>query len=347
ARLSDGERWGAGPAPDGARDPGAREAGAQLAERVGGVPAGEEVGDGVEDVVGELGEGGGPAHDPREVVDAPIVEGRHGDDLLGEDVEGVAGVAGVLDEAVVHALDDDGGLEEVAPVLGEDTAAAGFADLVAGPADALEASGHRTGGFDLDDEVDRAHVDAELEAAGGDQALEGAGLELVLDEQTALAAQGAVVGLDEVGVLLLARGAAEAVAVEVLTVDGKFVEAGGETFGEAAGVGEDEGGAVLLDELEEPGVDRRPDRAAHRSPAVAAAGTGEVGRQAGAATRLDDLAEGAHVLDGDDDLDVELLAAAGVDDGDRAWCAGVVAAAEEAGDLVERALGGRQPDALG
>src|SRR5690606_4802900 len=73
AGVGDGEALGAGPAPDGALDPVPHDAGAQLAELVGGVPAGEEVEDGVEDVVGELGEGGGPAHDPREVVDAPVV----------------------------------------------------------------------------------------------------------------------------------------------------------------------------------------------------------------------------------------------------------------------------------
>jgi hypothetical protein len=199
AGVGDRQALGAGAAADGAVDAVPDDAGAQLAELVGGVAAGEQVEGGVEDVVGEVGEGGGAAHDAGEVVDGPVVEGGHGHDLLGEDVEGVAGVAGVFDEAVVHALDDDGGFDEVAAVLGEDAAPAGFADLVAGPADALQAAGHRAGGFDLDDQVDRAHVDAELEAAGGDQALEGAGLELVFDDEAAFSAQGAVVGLDQVG----------------------------------------------------------------------------------------------------------------------------------------------------
>ena len=57
-------------------------------------------------------------------------------------------------------------------------------------------------------------------------------------------------------------------------------------------------------------------------------------------------AEVAHVLDRDDDLDLERLADAGVDDGDRPRLAGRRPAAEEAGDLVERTLRGRQPDAL-
>ncbi len=81
---------------------------------------------------------------------------------------------------------------------------------------------------------------------------------------------------------------------------------------------------------------RRPDRAAHR-----AAGCG-------AADRLvDDLAQRAHVLHRHDDLDVEGLAHPGVDDGDGTGLPrGAVVPGEEPGDLVERALGGRQPDAL-
>ena len=51
--------------------------------------------------------------------------------------------------------------------------------------------------LDLDDEVDGAHVDAQLEAAGGDDGPQVAALELVLDDDALLAGQRAVVGLDE------------------------------------------------------------------------------------------------------------------------------------------------------
>ena len=115
----------------------------------------------------------------------------------------------------------------------------------------------------------------------------------------------------------------------------QLVEPGGQPLGQPAGVDEDERRAVLLDQLEQAGVDRRPDAAARRrrpppgrSPA----------RRCISPRR-------AHVLDRHDDLDVERLAHAGVDDRDRPRPA-AVAAAEEAGDLVERALGGRQADAL-
>ena len=84
-------------------------------------------------------------------------------------------------------------------------------------------------------------------------------------------------------------------------------------------------------QLEQLGVDGRPDRAR------AAVG--------GALDVLDlDLGHAvglAQVLDRHDDPQVELLAHAGVDDGHRA------VAADQPGDLVERPLGGRQGDPLG
>ena len=112
-----------------------------------------------------------------------------GDELLGEHVERVAEVAGALDRAVEHAPRDDGRLEEVAAVLRIDRPPARLAHLVAGPPDALEPAADGAGGFDLDDEVDGAHVDAELEAAGGDDGPQIAALELVLDDDPLLAGE--------------------------------------------------------------------------------------------------------------------------------------------------------------
>ncbi len=88
---------------------------------------------------------------------------------------------------------------------------------------------------------------------------------------------------------------------------GQLVEPLGEPLREPPAVHEDEGAAVLADEVEDPGVHRRPDADAHL-----AAGDG--------AARLllerQRLAEPAHVLDGDHDSEVELLLRAGVDDRD-------------------------------
>ena len=115
------------------------------------------------------------------------------------------------------------------------------------------------------------------------------------------------------------------------TLGGDLVEAGGQPLGEPAGVGEDDRRAVLLDEVDDPLLDVRPDGGA---PLRAGGRPLEVGAAAGGA-------ELAHVLDRDDDLEVPLLVGRRRHDLDR------VAAAEEAGDLVDRADRRRQADPLG
>ncbi len=150
------------------------------------------------------------------------------------------------------------------------------------------------------------------------------GLELILDEHPLLAGERAVVRPHEV----LATGRGDAF------LDRELVEPGREAFGRPAGVAEHDRRAVLEDQLEQAWMHRRPDAASE--------GT----RRRGAAHRLlDHLTERAHVLDGNDDLDVERLADARVDDRHRPGPA-VDAAAEEAGDLVERTLGRRETDPL-
>ncbi len=268
-----------------------------------------------EDLAGQRLERRGVTGEVEQLVDRePLADGdRH--ELLGEDVERVARQRRLLDRAVVHALDHDRGLEEVAAVLREDDALAGLADLVSRAADPLEPAGDRGGALDLDHEVHGAHVDAELEAARGHQGGEAAGFQLLLDLEPLLAGDAAVVGADE----LLA---------------GELVEPLGEALREAAAVREHDRAAVLADELEDPGVDRGPD-----ARALLAADD----RAAGLLVLRQHLAEPGHVLDGDDDLDLERLARAGVDDRD---LAPLPHPAEEPGDRLERPLGRAQADAL-
>ena len=110
------------------------------------------------------------APDRREqLVDVPVVHRRHRHDLLGDDVERVARIAGRLDRAVVHRLRDRGAGDEIAAELREDDPFADRVDLVAAAADALQAARDRRRRLDLDDQIDGAHVDAELERRGRDQ----------------------------------------------------------------------------------------------------------------------------------------------------------------------------------
>ncbi len=104
-----------------------------------------------------------------------------GDGLLREDVERVLRDADGLDAAGEHPLGHDGGVQHIAAVLGEQGGAADLADLVAGAPDPLQPGCRRRRRLDLDHEVDRAHVDAQFQAAGRHHAAQAPGLQFVLD----------------------------------------------------------------------------------------------------------------------------------------------------------------------
>ena len=115
--------------------------------------------------------------------------------------------------------------------------------LVPRAADSLQPARHRLRALHLDHEVDGAHVDAELERGGRDEARDPARLQQLLDDESLLAGERAVVSPGE----LLA---------------GELVDAKGEPFREAPVVDEDDRRAVLLDQIEDGGIDRGPDRPA-------------------------------------------------------------------------------------
>ena len=117
----------------------------------------------------------------------------------------------------------------------------GDADAVAGAADALQPARDRAGRGDLHDEVDGAHVDAELERRGGDDARQRARLERLLDLAARLARERAVVRARD-GLLA------------------QLVEAQRQPLGHAAAVDEHDRRVVRAHELEQLGVERGPER---------------------------------------------------------------------------------------
>ena len=82
---------------------------------------------------------------------------------------------------VVHGLGDGGAGDEIASKLRHDHALADGVSLMAAAADALQAAGDRGWRLDLHNQVDRSHVDAQLERRGGDEGAERAGFEQLLD----------------------------------------------------------------------------------------------------------------------------------------------------------------------
>ena len=126
----------------------------------------------------------------------------------------------------------------------------------------------------------------------------------------------------------------------------QLVQPHGEPLRSAAAVHEDDRRAVLPDELEQLGIDRRPDRARRGgrlsepgSRQVAAARRRAIPVHAGSA-EVGCVGLG-HAVDRHMDLQVERLAHAGVHD-----AALAPRPDEEPADLLERPLGGGQPDPL-
>ena len=324
--VRDGETAGAfacahGPAgavPDDARP--------QLRELVRRVAAGEHVEHVLELRTRELLERIGARDERVQIVDAHLFVDGDRDDLLRQHVEGVAWDLRLLDLAAAHRARDDRGLEQVGAELREDAALRDRAQLVPRASDALQAARDRLRRLDLDHEVDRAHVDAELEARRRDEARDPPRLQILLDELALLAREGAVMS---------ARDLAQRLVVAGLRVR-ELVQAQREPLGEPAVVDEDDRRAMLLDEPQDLRVDRRPDRvgaALGRREERAAVGLGRV-------LVRDRLSELAHVLDRHHDLQVELLARARVDECDLA------PTRNEPADLLERALRRRERDPL-
>ena len=174
----------------------------------------------------------GPADQVVEIVGGawPMDHRRH--DLLAEDVEGISGNGGRFDVALDHLLADHRRRQEVAPILREDPGPALAPHLMAGPPDSLQAGGHRDRRLDLDDQVDGAHVDSEFERRGGHHRLEVSPLEGFLDQHPLLAGHRSVVG-----------------AADLLP--GQGVDLGTNPLCQPPRIGEDDGGAVGLDQLEQ------------------------------------------------------------------------------------------------
>ena len=301
-RGGDGRALSAGAGGQRARPAVPCQARSEVGQVRGGEAAGEQLQDRVEGGPRQPPVGSGPAHRGVPGVGVQVVDTcrRHG--LLGEDVQGIGDQRGGLDGAGAHALGGDGGVDELGALDRVDGAARTPADAVLGPPHALQAGGDRGRRRDLEDEVDGAHVDAELEGGGGDHAAQLPGFQLAFDGQALFLGDGAVVGLgDDRGLVReplsalglphlpglvvaggLGRDGGGDAPVAVDDESGRahgvgLVEVGGQPLAGAAGVDEDECGAVSEHLVEDRVLDVRPDRGGHLAAPAAAHWTGGAG----------------------------------------------------------------------
>ena len=310
AGVGDGHALGAFASCDGVVDAVPRDARPQLRELVRRVAARQHVEHAFEHAAAQIGEGRRAADEGEQLVDVPGVERRHRHDLLRQDVERVSRIARRFHHPVVHRPGHGRGGDEVAAELRKDDPFADRADLVARAADPLQPAGDRRRRFDLHDQIDRAHVDAELQRRGGHQRLDAAGLQQVLDLAARRACQRPVMRPHQ----RLAR---------------QLVQRARQPLGQPAAVHEQQRRPVRANQLEQPRMDGRPDRRPDRPLRCRAARRARSG-----------AAEPRHVFDRHLDPQRQLFLFRGVDDGDGPVGGGLLFLGElvvELGfDLVER-----------
>ena len=224
-------------------------------------------------------------HAREDLVDIPRLHRRHRDDLLREHVERIARIARGFDLTLVHRARDCGAREEIAPKLREHDAFADGSGLMSRAADALKAAGDRGRRFDLHDEIDRAHIDAELQRRCGDQRADAAGFQQLFDFAAGIARHRAVVRSHE-------------------RLTGELVQRARQSLGQPAAVDEEQRRLVRANELEKARMHRRPDRGSHGS------------LRRGVVRDLGRCRQPRHVFDRNLDAQRELLLLRGVDDRD-------------------------------
>ena len=141
----------------------------------------------------------------------------------------------------MHRTRHRGTGDQVAAVLRDDDSLARRPYRVAGPPDALHAARHRWRRLDLDDEIDRPHVDTELERRRCDQTADLSRLEAILDLDALRTGQRPMMRSHQ-------------------HLAGELVQRRGESFRDAPAVDEDQRRPVCANQLQESRMDRRPDR---------------------------------------------------------------------------------------
>ncbi len=204
-------------------------------------------------VVGVLAVRVGPAERRAHVGLALDAVDGHAVDVLGGDVLGALGDEHAVDEPLLGLLEHHRTLDELVAVERDDAAGDGVARGVAGAADPLEQRRDGLRAPDLDHEVERRHVDAELEARRGGDDVDLAALEPLLDVLADVGGERAVV----------------AARVRLAVVVGVALsEVEQHPLGARARVREDERGVVGLDPAVEPLVEPVGDLVAGRADEV-------------------------------------------------------------------------------
>ena len=91
----------------------------KLLARVGARQQAEDI---REYLVRKIGEVGAAADERRQLRKLPVIHRAHGDNVLSKHVKRVSGVVRLLDQALMHAVDDNRRFEQIGSVFGENLA---------------------------------------------------------------------------------------------------------------------------------------------------------------------------------------------------------------------------------
>ena len=154
--------------------------GAEGGEVLGGVGTAEHAQHRPVDLLVQVGEGRSPSDRGQPILLLKRSHGSCSHRLLSQNIQGTVGHDGGFDVALDHAFHAGSALQDLLAGQGKKPGLRYPSHLVVGPAHALQPRSGRHRGVDLDDQIDRAHVDAQLQAGGGYHAPQSAGLEVVL-----------------------------------------------------------------------------------------------------------------------------------------------------------------------
>jgi hypothetical protein len=128
------------------------------------------------------------------VLEGDAVAGEgHGEELVEEDRPAAVLRGDVLDPSGARELDEGDRLDDAVGRLAEEGSVGGLTGATSGAAHALQEGADGVGGLGLEDAVEVADVDAELERGGADDAGVGALIKAFLGDLPLLAGDGAVV----------------------------------------------------------------------------------------------------------------------------------------------------------
>ena len=139
----------------------------KIGEFIRRIAAGKHVEHAVENCACQRGVRRGATNQIEKIFHRPIVQRHHRDDLLRQNIQRIARIVDGFHLALVHRARDGGARHQICAIFGENDGVARGSHVMAGAAHTLHAAGNGRRRLDLNDQIDRTHVDPQLQRGSG------------------------------------------------------------------------------------------------------------------------------------------------------------------------------------